>query len=66
MIAQLPAYLNAVMGSALSYELIVLVVLGLMITIRQNLYRGLRWFRTSHEEPTDRLRSELWKILRGN
>lgn len=65
MIAQLPAYLNAVMGRALSYELIVLVVLGLMMTIRQNLYRGLRWFRASHEDHTDRLRSGLWKILRG-
>lgn len=64
MLAQLAAYMSAVLGEALAYELMVLLVFTLMISVRRILYRGLRWHRRQHEEPADRLRAALWKLLR--
>jgi hypothetical protein len=65
MLSQLPAFLNYVLGDALSYELMVLLTFSLMLGIRRNLDKLLRWYRRQQEEPEDGLRSALWKILRG-
>lgn len=54
------------MGDALAYELMLLVVFGLGLTIRRNIRRGLRWFHQQQTEPADRLRAALWKLLRGS
>lgn len=64
MLAQLPAFISAVMGDALSYELLLLSILVLMLNVRYLLYRGLRWYRNQHDSP-ERLRAALWSILRN-
>lgn len=66
MLGQLAAFIAAVMGDALAYELMLLVVFGLGLTIRRNIRRGLRWFHQQQTEPADRLQAALWKLLRGS
>lgn len=63
--SQLPAFIAAELGEALTYELLLLIVLLLLLSIRRNLYRTLRWYREQNMEPDDRLRAALWRILRG-
>ena len=65
MLDQLAAYVSAVMGGALTYEMMVLLMFVLAVSVRRILYRGIRWHRRQHEEPEDRLRAALWKVLRG-
>lgn len=64
MLSQLPAFIAATMGEALSYELLLLVLFCLVLHIRRSLYRLLRWYR-AQQEPDDRLRAALWRVLRG-
>ncbi|MBX0326969.1 hypothetical protein K2Z83_04645 [Oscillochloris sp. ZM17-4] len=65
MLSQLPAYLSAVAGDALNYELLLIITFTLLLDIRRLLQRGLRWYRTQSQMPEDRLRAALWKLLRG-
>lgn len=60
----MPAFVSAVFGEALTYELFLLVIFVLVLRIRTSLYRVLRWYRGQHRSD-NALRAALWKVLRG-
>ena len=65
MIDQLPAFIAATMGAALAYELLLLIIFGLMFSLRQQLYRLLRWYRRQKRGDDDQLRAAIWRFLRN-
>lgn len=64
MLDQLPAFVSAVMGGALSWELLLLTVFVLVLTVRTTLRRGLRWYLTEQDEEGT-LRRKLWRLLKA-